>query len=61
MESSTGFNLQRHIAGWMVKVQSEPAVAEADAEELKSHLLDLIDDLKAAGLDEEEAFWVASK
>lgn len=61
MESSTGFNLQRHITGWMVKIQSEPAVTEADAEELKSHLLDLIDDLKAAGLDEEEAFWVASK
>lgn len=61
MESSTGFNLQRHIAGWMVKIQSEPAITESDAEELKSHLLDLINDLKAAGLNEEEAFWVASK
>ena len=61
MESNAGFNLQRYIAGWMEKIQSEPAVTEADAEELKSLLLDLIDDLKAAGLDEEEAFWVASK
>jgi hypothetical protein len=61
MESSMGFSLQRHIADWMGKIQSEPAVTEADAEELKSHLLDLIDDLIAAGLDEEEAFWVASK
>ncbi len=61
MESSTGFNLQGYIAGWMEKIQSEPAVTEIDAEELKSHLLDLMDDLKAGGLDEEEAFWVASK
>lgn len=61
MESNAGFNLQRYIAGWMEKIQSKPAVTEADAEELKSHLLDLMDDLKAGGLDEEEAFWVASK
>lgn len=61
MESITGFDLQRNIAGWIIKIQSEPAVTEADAEELKSHLLEIIDNLKAAGLDEEEAFWVASR
>jgi hypothetical protein len=61
MESTTGFNLQRQIAIWANRIKSEPAVTEADAEELKSHLLDLIDDLKASGLDEEEAYLIASR
>ncbi len=61
MESNTGFNLQRQIAIWANRIKSEPAVTEAKAEELKSHLLGLIDDLKASGLDEEEAFLIASR
>ena len=61
MEKYTRFYLQEHITEWMKLIKEESVVTEADAKELKSHLLDLIDDLKTKGLDEEEAFWVASR
>jgi len=61
MERNIEFNLQEEISNWTQHLQSEPSITESDSEELKSHLLDLIDGLKEAGLDEEEAFWVASK
>lgn len=57
-ERTIEFNLQEQINNW---VNSLPSATVSDAEELKIHLLDLIDELKAAGLDNEEAFWVASK
>lgn len=55
------FNLHDQINNWVVHLKSEPSITESDSEELKSHLLDLIDEFKKTGLDEEEAFWVASK
>ncbi len=60
-ENSIEFNLNNHINNWFVQLKSEPSITESDSEELKSHLLDMIDELRKAGLDEEEAFWVASK
>ena len=48
----------RKINNWVISIES---ATESDSEELKIHLLDLIDELKEAGLDDEEAFWVASK
>ncbi|MDP2114361.1 MAG: permease prefix domain 1-containing protein [Bacteroidota bacterium] len=57
-ERNIEFNLQDQINNW---VSSLGSATESDSEELKSHLLDLIDELKEAGLDNEEAFWVASK
>ena len=50
-----------HVSGWQDQVKSDPAITDSDAEELKSHILDLVETLKSAGLDEEEAFWVACK
>ena len=61
MKKYVGFNLQEHVLEWEEQIKREPAVTEIDIEELKSHLLDLIDDLRTSGLDDEEAFWVASK
>ena len=61
MERNIEFNLQEQISNWVRHLNTEPSITESDSEELKSHLLDLIDELKEAGLDEEEAFWVASK
>ena len=55
------FNLQENINTWIEKIKTEPSITEADLEELHSHLLDIIDDLKSKGLDDEEAFMVASK
>lgn len=61
MERIIEFNLQDQIRNWVLHLKTGPSITESDSEELKSHLLDLIDELKEAGLDEEEAFWVASK
>jgi len=61
MESNVEFNLQDQINLWVRNLKSEPSITESDAEELRCHLLDLIDELMETGLDEEEAFWVASK
>ena len=61
MESNNEFNLQEQIDHWLSKIKSEPSITESDSEELKSHLLDSIDKLKYSGLNDEEAFWVASR
>lgn len=61
MKRNNEFNIQEQIDHWVSKIKSEPSITESDSEELKSHLLDSIDELKAAGLNEEEAFWVSLK
>jgi len=60
MERNTEFNIQEQIDHWVSKIKSEPSFTESDSEELKSHFLDSIDKLKATGLNDEEAFLVAS-
>lgn len=61
MTTSSNYKLQEQIDRWIDTIQSEPSFTESDCEELKSHLLDLIDRLKGKGLDDEEAFMVAIK
>ncbi len=61
MESNIEFNIQEQIDRWVINIKSEPSITESDSEELKSHLLDSIDQLKDTGLNDEEAFWVASR
>lgn len=61
MERNNEFNIQEQIDHWVSKIKSEPSFTESDSEELKSHLLDSIDQLKDTGLNDEEAFWVASR
>jgi hypothetical protein len=61
LDDNTGFILEKKIEIWIRMLKSEPSVTEKDTEELKTHLLDLIDQLKEKGLDDEEAFLVASK
>jgi hypothetical protein len=61
MEMNNEFNIQEQIDNWVSKIKSEPSITESDSEELKSHLLDSIDQLKDTGLNDEEAFWVASR
>ena len=55
------FELHIQVGRWVENLKSEPSFTESDSEELKCHLLDLIDELKTAGLDEDEAFLIASK
>jgi len=61
MTTSRSYKLQEQIDKWVDKIRSEPSFTKSDCEELKSHLLDLIDRLKEKGLDDEEAFMVAIK
>lgn len=61
MERNIEFDLQQQISNWVNRLKSESSVTESDTEELKSHLLDLMDELKEGGLDEEEAFIIASR
>jgi hypothetical protein len=61
MERNTEFNIHEQVGHWVSKIKSEPSITESDSEELKSHLLDSIDQLKDKGLNDEEAFWVASR
>lgn len=60
-ENNIEFDLQAQINNWVSSLRTASSITESDTEELKIHLLDLIDELKEAGLDYEEAFWVASK
>lgn len=49
------------VNAWERKFTNEPSITSIDLDELKNHLLDMIDELKASGLDEEEAFLIATK
>ena len=54
-------SLEQEIAEWRSFVGRGAAVDGHDVEELEAHLRDQIDELHAAGLDDEEAFLVAVK
>lgn len=54
-------DLERRIEEWRGHLDRARAVGTADADELESHLREQIDALRAAGLDEDEAFLIAVK
>lgn len=54
-------SLEEHIGQWRQYLRRRQAVHSADVEELEDHLRSQIDALLKAGLDEEEAFFVAVK
>ncbi|MGD9556608.1 MAG: hypothetical protein AB7V25_06295 [Mangrovibacterium sp.] len=60
MEGGIGFNFDRQLWEWTAQVKKIPEITEEDSEELKCHLLDSAEGWERAGLDQEEAFWVAS-
>ncbi len=61
MEGGIGFNLDRQLWEWTAQMKKVPEITESDLEELKCHLLDSAEDWERAGLDQEEAFWIASR
>lgn len=61
MEASNQFQLEIAIEGYLQNLQTKGNYTPDDILELKSHLLDEVDDLKKIKLDEEEAFIVAKK
>jgi hypothetical protein len=61
MEKNADSGVLMSVDHWFEQLKSVPSLTTSNSEELKSHLLDTMDDLKRGGLDEEEAFWIASR
>lgn len=61
MESTSKFNLEKSLAQWKNSLYQDDSLTEDTIAELESHLLEETDELRAKGLDEEEAFFVARK
>jgi hypothetical protein len=59
MSKTSELAIEDRIDRWYNNIRSGSGFTDADAEELKCHLLDLMEDLQDAGLDEEEAFIIA--
>ena len=45
---------------WAEQLKTDPAFTDSDIEELKCHLIDIAEDLRGKGLNEEEAFIIAT-
>lgn len=56
-----GPELERRIAEWRGYAGRARSIEPAEAEELESHLRDRIEELRGAGLDDDEAFLIAVK
>ena len=61
MEHSKNFHLAKILIAWEEDLKSSPAFTRSDIDELKSHLLDIYDDMLDKGLEEDEAFLIAVK
>lgn len=61
MENIHAFNLQEFLDNWCQNLKNQESFTDADIEELKYHLLDIVNDLTEKGLDEEEACIIATK
>lgn len=53
------FQLDKSLEDWKGKLINSNTMTESDVDELESHLLDEIDELKGKNLTEEESFYVA--
>lgn len=58
---SSSFNLNQLINDYVGHIRIQGSITGADAEELTNHLYDATDALRKQGLNEEEAFIIASK
>lgn len=59
MQTTTGFDLKLQLQEFERRVLSSPEVTPRDCQDLQVHLLDCMDEYKAKGIDEEEAFLLA--
>ena len=61
MEPKSEFNLRDHLNAWKSEICSSKSMDESNYTELESHLLENMDQLKFAGLTEEEAYLLARR
>ena len=60
MKSSDKNNFDKMLKKWKKEVSLSQALTNSDIDELESHLMDIYDDLRKLGLNEEESFLVAN-
>ena len=61
MEHSNKFHLAKMLIAWEEDLKSSSVFTRSDIDELKSHLLDIYEDMLNKGLEKEEAFFIATK
>ena len=61
MEINSVFDLEDAAERWCKQIKAIPSFTESDSEQFKYDLLDMADGLKLKGLNDEEAFIVASE
>lgn len=60
MNAETAFIINRRAIAWAEELKIDPSFTDDDVEELKGHLLDLMEELVADGMHVDEAFLVAT-
>ena len=60
MSSKLFDKIHEQAIAWAEQLKTNPSFTNSDVEELKSHLIDLAEELCLKGLNQEEAFMVAS-
>ena len=55
------FELNQAVAGWRQRMSGQPDIQDGDIDELEDHLRETVAELRGAGLNDEEAFLVASR
>lgn len=61
MEPNTNTDLNALVANWRNHAAQEDSIGAQQLAELESHLLDSVDQLRETGLNDEEAFLIASR
>lgn len=60
MNREIKLSIDEQASAWAEQLRTDSSFTGSDVEELKSHLIDLSEELKLSGLNEEEAFVVAA-
>ncbi|HEY3761305.1 MAG TPA: hypothetical protein VGN23_06115 [Verrucomicrobiae bacterium] len=61
MEHQTRFDLNAALESWRTELAAQPNLTQDARRELETHLRDTIIGLRQCGLNDEEAFWLASR
>jgi hypothetical protein len=61
MENKTRFDLNTALENWRQELVAQPALTPDDRRELETHLCDVLAELKARGVSDEEAFHLARR
>lgn len=55
------FDIAKNVNRWAENLKAQPDITESDRVELKSHLMESIEELRDAGLSDEESFLIATR